>query len=252
MNGKARRIIAIRSSMAGLLLLSSAAHAATYHVSPTGGPGAGTIDDPWSLQHAKTNAVAGDIVFLRGGTYTGDPKSHSSICPANSGTEESMITFSAYNDESVILRDCPGFPSGVYLKDRSYIKIHGITVKRSERMLTILNGSHNEIGHCTFDEYLPIPDNRPLKARIAQNSRYNWIHDCTFSRSGAIGPGPVYDDLGATMTIGLSNSGVGGRAEDDSSHNLIENNTFYHGGHHLLQLNTSYNVVRNNYFHNEG
>jgi hypothetical protein len=251
MNSMGKLRLVVRWAAAGLFFLAAGARADTYYVSSTGGSGTGSIDDPWSLEHANENAAPGDVVYLRGGTYTGGSKLNSSICPARSGRQRKPITFSACNNEPVILQDAPGFPSGVFLKKKSYVKVHGITVRRTERMLTILEGSHNEISHCTFDEYLTHPKGYPLKARIAQNSTYNWIHDCVFSRSGAIGPAPEFDDLGGTMTVGLSKSGLGNRPKDDSSHNLIERNTFYYGGHHLLELCTSFNVVRNNYFHNE-
>jgi hypothetical protein len=38
---------------------------------------------------------------------------------------------------------------------------------------------------------------------------------------------------------------------DTSDHNLVANNTFFHGGHHILGVYANYNVVRNNTFHNE-
>jgi len=39
---------------------------------------------------------------------------------------------------------------------------------------------------------------------------------------------------------------------DYSNYNLIENNVMYHGGHHVLGVMGRYNVIRNNYLHNEG
>jgi hypothetical protein len=38
---------------------------------------------------------------------------------------------------------------------------------------------------------------------------------------------------------------------DESYYNLIEDNTFAYGGHHTLGVYSKYNVIRNNYFHNE-
>lgn len=37
---------------------------------------------------------------------------------------------------------------------------------------------------------------------------------------------------------------------DDSGHNLIENNVLFNGGHHVIEISSSYNVIRNNHFYN--
>ena len=39
--------------------------------------------------------------------------------------------------------------------------------------------------------------------------------------------------------------------DDETSYNLIENNTFYYGGHHVVGVKGHHNVFRNNYVHNE-
>jgi hypothetical protein len=49
------------------------------------------------------------------------------------------------------------------------------------------------------------------------------------------------------MMVGSAESG-----DSSSNFNTIENNIFYYGGHHLLEIYTKFNVVKNNYFHNEG
>ncbi len=54
------------------------------------------------------------------------------------------------------------------------------------------------------------------------------------------------DDLGCVLEIGHETSFT-----DFSDYNLIENNTMYHGGHHVIGIFGRHNVVRNNYFHNE-
>jgi hypothetical protein len=38
---------------------------------------------------------------------------------------------------------------------------------------------------------------------------------------------------------------------DTTKYNLIENNEFYHGGHHVVAIQTGFNTFRNNYVHNE-
>jgi hypothetical protein len=84
-------------------------HAATYYISPSGSAtwvSCTNINTPCSWQTAMANAVAGDIVYFRGGTYdlgiftnnTGNMKD-TKMYPANSGTASNSITFIAYPGE---------------------------------------------------------------------------------------------------------------------------------------------------------
>ena len=93
------------------------ASAAEYYVSPTGivawtncsgsTPLNGTLACSW--QTAMANAVAGDTVYFRGGTYDlGIFANHPSMAyakmyPANSGTAGNPITFAAYPGEMPII-----------------------------------------------------------------------------------------------------------------------------------------------------
>ena len=96
------------------LLFAGTSQAADYYVSPTGTatwancsgstPLNGTSACSW--QTAMANAVAGDVVYFRGGTYdlgtftnnTGNMKD-TKMYPANSGTASNPITFIAYPGE---------------------------------------------------------------------------------------------------------------------------------------------------------
>ena len=90
------------------LLCATAAYAATHYVSPTGTAewAASTdIAQPSAWSTAMANAVAGDIVYFRGGTY--DPGTdhvpdyeYPSMNPTNSGTAGNTITFIAYPGET--------------------------------------------------------------------------------------------------------------------------------------------------------
>lgn len=80
--------------------------AAEYYVSPGGtDSNPGTIAQPWnSISKANKTLRAGDIVYIRAGTY------HESINPANSGTQGNPIVFKAYEGDTVILKG-PGAKS---------------------------------------------------------------------------------------------------------------------------------------------
>jgi hypothetical protein len=82
---------------------------------------------------------------------------------------------------------------------------------------------------------------------IYKNSSYNWIHHSRFSNYGACTAGyGSGSDQGTTLDIGDEESGT-----DNSNHNVIEDSTLYHGGHHVMGVFSRYNTIRNNYLHNE-
>jgi hypothetical protein len=68
------------------------------------------------------------------------------------------------------------------------------------------------------------------------------VHHCRFSKYGQY----TNDDLGTVFDIGNEDD-----SSDLTSHNLIEDCVMYHGGHHVLSVSGMYNVIRNNWLHNE-
>src|SRR3989339_359977 len=110
---------AYSAAVAVLLLLTGTADiifAAVYYVSPTSVStdwvAAQNISAPCSAATAMLNAVAGDTVYFRGGTYQLGPSAvpgqadigyHATLEPANSGTSDNPITFQAYPGEEAVL-----------------------------------------------------------------------------------------------------------------------------------------------------
>ena len=195
-----------------------------------------------SILTANANAVAGDTVYLRGGAeYTGNGYM---IKPTRSGNPGAVITFSSFNDEDIVFRGCVN-SCGVQILGKSYIKVHGIKIIESRKMMQIMEGSdHNEISHCEFHETTFAPGGLPEKSWILGNSKHNWIHHSMFSRSGTV---RNCDEKKSVINIG----GSPGSASDTSSHNLIEHNTFYMGGHDVVGVHSPFNIIRENYLHNE-
>jgi PKD repeat protein len=218
----------------------------TYWVSPTGTaawadarsekPLSGSACSP--LSTANRNAVAGDTVILRDGTYS------TGINPSNSGSEGNVITFMAYKGE--IPRITVGNERAVTIVGKSYIKVDGIHSYESQAFFFIGYGAcYNEIANCVFDRswgQYSIGLISCYSTALAEGgpSNHNWIHHNVFSRYGRISNG---DDLG---TIRIS-----GHRTDPSAYNTFENNVFFYGGHDCLDIGGRYNVVRNNVFHNE-
>lgn len=192
----------------------------------------GTKTEPWcSIKMANSELRAGDTVYIRGGTY------QEGIKPDNSGASGRRITYSNYDNEDVTIADAS---YGIHLNGKSYITIHGIDFHNLNPFFVLKRASHNFIEYCTFTHsrtYVTW-----YGAWIYDNSQYNWVHHCTMSENGFMDN----QDHGTILDIG--NVEID---SDNSFYNLIEDNIMYSGGHHVFGLASSYNVVRNNYFHNE-
>jgi hypothetical protein len=199
-----------------------------------------------ALSTANANASAGDTVYLRGGTYSGQE-----IHPSNSGTSEGdLIVFTSYNQEDVLIRDSA---YGIYIYKQSYITVNGINFYSLRRFMRIYAGHYNTISTCNFDTRSPssgdwvgalIADDPYDSTPASENSTYNWIHHCTFYRWAY---GAYAQHRGGLLDIGSWTEDP----VDESYYNLIEDNVFAYGGHHTLGVYSRYNVIRNNYIHNE-
>jgi hypothetical protein len=238
----------------GLLIflpfLGGAAFAETYWVSPTGNAtwadcqSGARLDGSacCSLSAANSNAVAGDTINIRGGTYT-----YGEIAPSNSGTLENKITYKAYTGETPILTGMNGATISINLGEKRYISIKGITVHDVDRHFLLNKGaSYNELAYCTFSGKAGIDPPKIWDGGISGGDpcTNNWIHHCTFSVCG----GGVTESCndGGGFQLGVP------RYDDHSNYNTIEDCYFEYGGHHNLETFTKYNVIRNNVFHFEG
>jgi hypothetical protein len=227
---------------------------ATYWVSPDGQAawascrGASPLDgaSACALSTANANAVAGDTIYLRGGTYADQE-----IRPSNSGASDaSRIVYTSYNQENAAIRDSA---YGIYIYKKSYITVNGINFYNLRRFLRIYAGHYITISYSNFDTRSPqsgdwvgalIADDFNDSSPASENSTYNWVHHCTFYRWVY---GSYAEHRGGLLDIGSwEESPV-----DESGYNLIEDNIFAYGGHHTLGVYSQHNVIRNNYFHNE-
>ncbi|KAK7398592.1 hypothetical protein QQX98_012029 [Neonectria punicea] len=122
------------------LVLPSLAWAANIYVSPTGtNSGDASITKPLlSIQSAVNLAVAGDVIYLRGGTY----KPTTNIQIKKSGTAAKPYTLRAYENEAVIIdgEALTGTPAAVggsianadrgilHIQSANYWKFYGLTL----------------------------------------------------------------------------------------------------------------------------
>ncbi|CAI4213355.1 unnamed protein product [Parascedosporium putredinis] len=99
------------STLAIILVSLGAVAAKDIYVSPTG-TGTGTLAAPYgSIQSAVNAAVAGDTIYLRGGTY----RPSANIQFSKSGTRTSPSSVRPYQSEKVIIdgENMPGTPKAV-------------------------------------------------------------------------------------------------------------------------------------------
>ncbi|KAF2125618.1 polysaccharide lyase family 9 protein [Dothidotthia symphoricarpi CBS 119687] len=113
--------------VATLVALSTTGQSKEIYVSPTG-TGTGTSTAPYgSIQSAVNAAVAGDVIYLRAGTYA--PTANIQI--TKSGTLTQPITLRSYGKEKVILdgENMPGTPYALDVslpnKERGILHIEG-------------------------------------------------------------------------------------------------------------------------------
>jgi hypothetical protein len=232
-----------------LLSCGSLGGAGTVHwVSPTGtaawtacvGTTALADKAACSLATANASAAAGDTIYLRGGIYS------TLLSPKQGGTQAAGITFKNADGDTVLIS---GVAVAIDLKKLSYITIDGIAADTVDYWLRLKSSDHICVFNSTFTNLRSnARPNWPDGIVIAENSHHNWVKNCT-----AGGIGYALTDCSGPCAIGgmfLGDWEIG-PPYDESSFNLIENNTFYHGGHHVLEINSPSNIIRNNYFHNE-
>src|SRR5208283_1172644 len=199
-----------------------------------------------SLSTANASAAAGDLVYLRAGTYDQGGASVA-FQPAHNGTSASnMITFQAYPGETPVITDAQ---NGFWLSGNSYISIKGITFSDpfTSTWGRIDNGgNHNEIAFCTFSS---TSGGHQLSITGAANQKWathNWIHSNHFSVSGS----GCTDGGNDSLDIGISEGSYGNAADNDNN-NTVENNFFEHAQHTNWDNYGMYSVFKNNIVHNE-
>jgi len=256
--------IAIRSLL--LFLVFTLAHiapaaAATYYVSPNGTATwaqATNINTPTDGRTAMLNAVAGDIVYFRGGTYKPSNNSvpnHVSAStvdkwkfphwnPVNSGTPSNYITFAVYPGETAtITHDTVSAPLGV--NSKSYIIFDGFTggTKVSAQAFIFLGDedpprdtTYCIVQNCYFANGFSTPDGGLNNSHIF--TRY--VQYCTIRNN--------YLANNICTTGNHNSAGIITRWTNDT---IFENNTFYNNTCGMYAKHIDANVtIRYNFFVN--
>lgn len=146
-----------------LLLVTAALNATEYYVATNGNDSnPGTISQPWrTWQKGFSTISAGDVLYIRGGNYTGMYGSgHGVNISSRDGSSSAKITVMAYPGEVPVL-DCSSLSSsagvnfGILMRSCDHWVIKGLTVKNVREYNNLSKSSGGsptagwELGNCT-------------------------------------------------------------------------------------------------------
>jgi hypothetical protein len=234
---KTKRRFTTAAILAFCLGVSLESKAATYYVdrahASASDSNPGTSASPWrTITRANQTVSPGDTVEIKQGTYN-EP-----IIPRTSGTAAQRITYRNFGTDAVLITEAT---RGIVLAGKSHVIVQGINFYRLDGFLWLDHATNNVIAYCNFDQMRN--SGEWAGSRIQQHSRSNRVHHCQFSKWGYY---TADDDIGCILDIGDEYS-----TADQTGFNILEDCVLFHGGHHVLGVYGSFNVVRRNYFHNE-
>lgn len=247
MKYKSNRIIFIFFVSLIICVTSISVNARTIHVAITGSdsaPNDDTINKPYlTINKAAQEAIAGDVVFIKSGTYTPS----SSIVVANSGTSTAPITFFAEVKDVVIIDgSASSTPSaadreglftilGTTTNFKSCIVIDGLRVIKSKWAeiysrysdnVIVKNCSTNDSGASGIivanSSYIKILNNKVQQACIYPDASQN-TNECITIASVATFE-VAYNSVSDRLT-NPSNGGEGIDAKNNSTNGAIHHNT---------------------------
>ncbi len=216
-----------------------------YYISPNGSDTNNGLSPAASfktISAATIKAVAGDTVFISGGTYT------ERVTPNSSGTSNVPIVFKKYkNTGNVILTtpqpDIANEPQlyAFILTGREYIVIDGIDFKDCNGWIYMDKANHNTVRNCSFN------GSRVYSSLKINNGSWNKIINCKFIKAVDITWKGWEPARGADfITIWR-----------DSHYNIIEGCHFGHIPHDCIgihgrepSLTATHNIIRNCVFDN--
>jgi hypothetical protein len=208
-----------------------------------------------TLARATAGAVAGDVVYFRGGTYSVTGSYREAFKPAGSGTGISnRVVFMAYPGETPIVDGAGSVNSyGLVLSAKSYTKIDGIRFKNFYQWAVVNASSHhNEVARSWF--YSDTGEDVTFGFRISGGclgggsytcpSTHNWIHHCVLHTMHESQTTWILNEGSDAFCIGSDNNIYG------DNNNTFEDNIVYEAGHTCFESYGMYTVIRNNVFHN--
>jgi len=182
------------------------ANATEYYVATDGNDThSGTdLNAPFkSISVAADKAVAGDIIYVRGGTY----EYSVSISLSSSGTADNPIRLEGYQNERPLI-DFSGTAFGKkgFKLSGSYWHIKGLDICKAGDNGMYLTGAYNTIEFCSFFE------NKDTGLQLAKGAHDNKMINCdSYYNADPTDYGDA-DGFAAKLDVGTNNSFYGCRA----------------------------------------
>ncbi|MDR4498090.1 MAG: hypothetical protein MRK02_09260 [Candidatus Scalindua sp.] len=235
-------------AMCLLILFSSfitlEAIAAIYYISPTGsdGTGAGTKASPWvTLAKANTVMKAGDTVYCRGGTYSGQ-----NVIWTAQGTAGNPITIAAYPGETPEFVKGTGNSTFFFVREGSpdvgALTFDGLSMRYYNIGLLLRRGGDFIIKNCTFRDITANTAGAIHTGYTGCAIRDLTIENCYFENIGRL------TEIARDHSFYPSGSGTHG--------NIIVRNNYFkdsHGGPALNMIpGTSCNIYNNIFYSTVG
>jgi hypothetical protein len=140
----------LTATILSLLALGTAAPAATYWVSPTGGGNGQSSASPWTLAQANAAVGPGDTVRLKAGTYLSQQ-----IKPLVSGTSALPITYikDTATTTAILSLSFGGNQPQADFTGLDWIVVDGISFEKSQvwQAAMLRNSTFIKIRNCSFD-----------------------------------------------------------------------------------------------------
>lgn len=200
-----------------IVALASGLASATEYIASVDGTsaGVGTLTSPYNITTAISKAVAGDIVYLRGGQYLMSAK----LSLSKGGTSSAYINIWAYPGDARPILDFynVGYSGTNSANERgiqisgSYYYIKGIDITRAGDNGMNVSSSHNIIQNCRFYK------NCDAGLQITGSSTsegYNQVIDCdsylnfdfkSVNSNGTSNAGGNADGFACKLTVGPGN-----------------------------------------------
>lgn len=170
---------------------------------------------------SEVETEPGDTVYLRGGEYD------ESLIITDSGTPGNFITYTNYEDEEATITGLSLRPA-IDISDTSHIRIDRLRIDQVTHWLYALNTEYAVISNNYFGNAIHSGHSQKT-GLFFQEARFNRIINNTF-----------FDNDEDSLAL------------IKSDHNLVEGNNFTRAYHTLWTIKCgSFNVIRNNYFHND-
>jgi len=214
---------------------------ADYHISEKGNDdNVGSEEFPWrTISKANASLKPGDSVLIMNGNY------NQQIRPLTSGLQDKYITYKPYPGHLPIISNVSADDrTAIILDEVSYIIVEGLTISGQQmwpnsnlnHWVKLYNSNYNIFKNNIF-KYA----NGWHGFKLDGTSHHNQVLENRMDALGTI-------DDGTTKHVKTGDILI---IKSAAKYNLVANNEMSRGGHNILRVDGSYNVISGNLFDND-